>query len=237
MSIQHFDVPFGRHTLKADLLPGVAEPDVLMIHGAGQSHRGGLSGWRNALAAHDLGTLAFDCIGHGATGGALAESSVASRTHQAAAVLQAANCDARLAVIGASMGAYNAVKLAQCRPVEALVLMVPGVYTPQAYEVPFGPGFSSIIRRERSWAGSDAWDILARYEGRLLIVAAEHDAVIPMEIPQRLFDVAVRSCWRRLYVVRDAGHRRMFELLQERPAELTALTNLMAACLRGIGGD
>lgn len=96
-------------------------------------------------------------------------------------------------VFGSSMGAYNAIRLTQLHRVDALVLIVPGVYTPSAYEVPFGPDFSAIIRRERSWIDSDAWDILSRFEGRLHIVqGAEHNRLWSLlaETPAD-FDAAV----------------------------------------------
>ena len=115
------------------------------------------------------------------------------------------------------MGAYNAIRLLERRPVEALVLVVPGVYTPSAYEVPFGAQFTTLIRKERSWDNTDAWEILGEFTGRLLVIAAEHDSVIPAEIPERLVRAASKSAWRRLHVVRGAEHNRLFSLLAERP--------------------
>lgn len=214
-SIIDFDVPFDGHILKADHYRGHRSNRILYLHGAGASTRHGHHLLRGALQQRGLGTVSFDAIGHGQTGGSLAQSSVASRTRQAQAVASAHGLPSPLAVMGASMGAYNAIRLTQTHQVDALVLMVPGVYTPQAYEVPFGPDFSAVIRRERSWSDSDAWDILSRFEGRLLVLAAEHDATIPLEIPQRLVEAAKHAASRQLYVVPGAEHNRMWALLQE----------------------
>jgi pimeloyl-ACP methyl ester carboxylesterase len=138
-----------------------------------------------------------------------------------------------LVVFGSSMGAYNAIRLTQSYQVGALVLIVPGVYTPSAYEVPFGPDFSAVIRRERSWVDSDAWEILSRFEGRLLVIAAEHDAVIPLEIPQRLVAAATRAQSSELHVVRGAEHNRLWSLLEEEPARFDAAVDMVAAVVNG----
>jgi pimeloyl-ACP methyl ester carboxylesterase len=130
------------------------------------------------------------------------------------------------------MGAYNAIRLTEHHKVDALVLIVPGVYTPSAYEVPFGPDFSTVIRRERSWVDSDAWDILSRFEGRLLILHAEHDATIPLEISDRLFGAATRAQSRQLHIVQGAEHNRLWALLAETPADFDAALDMVVATIK-----
>ncbi|NGZ85493.1 alpha/beta fold hydrolase [Duganella aceris] len=232
-TILDFEVPFDGLTLKGDQFLGSAGNRVLYLHGAGAGTRHGHRLLRGALQRRGIGSTCFDCIGHGETGGALAQSSVASRTRQAQAVVAARGMTEPLVVFGSSMGAYNAIRLTQLHRVDALVLIVPGVYTPPAYDVPFGPEFSAVIRRERSWVDSDAWDILSRFEGRLLVIAAEHDAVIPLEIPQRLVAAATRAQSRQLHVVRGAEHNRLWSLLEEDPASFDAAVDMVAAVVNG----
>ncbi len=227
-----FETPYQGWSLKGDHWAGAQSNNALYIHGAGNSARGGYTIPRGELAARGIGTTAFDCIGHGDTGGDVADSSVASRTRQAEAVIAARAMQGPLALLGSSMGAYNAIKLTESHPVAALVLIVPGVYTPDAYEVPFGPRFSSVIRRERSWVDTDAWAILSRFEGKLLVIAAEDDAVIPREIPERLVDAAGSASWRQLHIVHGAGHNRLFSLLKEAPSRLQETADLMAHCVQ-----
>ena len=231
--ITDFDVPFDGHTLKADHYVGRDSNRILYLHGAGASTRRGHHLLRAALQQRGLGSVSFDAIGHGDTGGALAQSSVASRTRQAQAVLAASALTSPLVVFGASMGAYNAIRLTEHHPVEALVLVVPGVYTPAAYEVPFGPDFSALIRRERSWDDSDAWDILSRFKGRLLVLHAEHDATIPLEISDRLFGAATRAQSRQLHIVQGAEHNRLWALLEETPADFNAALAMVAEVVNG----
>ena len=225
--IEEFDVGYEAMVLKGDQYVGARQNNVLYLHGAGASTREGHHLLRDALQRRGVGTTCFDCVGHGDTGGALAQSSVASRTRQAQAVIAARGLAQPLVIFGSSMGAYNAIRLTQQYAVDALVLTVPGVYTPSAYEVPFGPGFSAVIRRERSWIDSDAWDILLRFEGSLLVIAAEHDAVIPLEIPERLVAAAARARARRLHVVPGASHNHLWRLLMEQPGQLDATVDMV----------
>lgn len=231
--IVDFDVAFEGLVLRGDQYVGDGSNRVLYLHGAGASRRRGHHLLRSALQQRGVGSTSFDCVGHGDTGGALAQSSVASRTRQAQAVAVARGLPEPLAIIAASMGAYNAIRMTQSHRVDALVLVVPGVYTPPAYEVPFGPEFSAVIRRERSWADSDAWDILSRFEGRLLVIAAEHDATIPREIPERLVAAATRAQSSTLHVVQGAEHNRLWSLLVEDPAGFEAGVDMVADTVNG----
>ncbi|WP_230414319.1 alpha/beta fold hydrolase [Collimonas silvisoli] len=235
-AIESFDVAYENFTLKGDFHPGASSSHALILHGAGSSSRAtaSRSGLRPALQARGVGSTSFDCIGHGDTGGSLQNSSLSSRTRQAEAVIAARNLAQPLVIFGSSMGAYNAIKLTQTHEVAALILIVPGVYTPAAYDVPFGPRFSEIIRRDRSWADSDAWPILAEFKGDLLLIAAEHDAVIPLEIPERLLLSARQARSRQLRVVAGTDHNCLFPLVSaERPAEFDELMGLIVDCVRG----
>ena len=230
--IEDFEVAYEGLVLKGDQYLGARQNNVLYLHGAGASTRKGHHLLRGALQRRGVGTTCFDCIGHGDTGGVLAQSSVASRTRQAQAVIAARGLEQPLVIFGSSMGAYNAIRLTQQYAVDALVLTVPGVYTPAAYEVPFGPEFSAVIRRERSWVDSDAWQVLSRFEGSLLVIAAEHDATIPLEIPERLVAAAANARSRRLHVVPGATHHHLWALLMEQAGEFDTTVDMVVDSIR-----
>ena len=213
-----FAVDFEGATLRGDATQ-CQRGNVLLLHGAGASARNKFSILRHALEERGVGLTCFDCIGHGETGGQMSDSSLESRSRQATAVIEARSLPAPHAVMGFSMGAYNALRLTETHEVASLILIVPGIYTPAAYTVTFGPQFSAVIRRERSWEDSDAWAILQRFRGRLLVIAAGNDAVIPREIPERLVASAVNADWRHLLVVPETEHRHLFLPLLERPQE------------------
>lgn len=202
-----FALPYaGRWLIGERLAPATPRRELLVLHGAGQAQRSHHTDLRLSLATDGVASTAFDFIGHGETGGALAGSSLASRLEQAGQVA-ATLPDGPLALLGSSMGAYVALRLLERVECSHLVLVVPGVYTPQAFVVPFGPAFSTVLRQPDSWRDSDAWSRLAAFRGHLLIVAAERDEVIPAEIPQRLMDAAVNAASRTVHVVPAAPHR------------------------------
>jgi len=201
--IREFRIPFEDYLLAGDL---AAEPcSTIVLHGAGTSSRERFRRLRSGLHAEGLPTCSFDFIGHGETGGELGRSSLKERTLQASRVIDTCLKEP-LTIIGASMSGYTAVKLTGLHEVENLVLVVPAVYTPEAYDAPFNGGFTAIIRSHRSWERSDAWEILRGFKGKLLVVAAEHDTVIPREVVRRTLESATQAQFRDLYTVPGASH-------------------------------
>ncbi|MRT55741.1 alpha/beta fold hydrolase [Enterobacteriaceae bacterium RIT693] len=227
-SRHYFDVSFQGHRLYADSIFG-SKGHVLMIHGGAKDREAGLR-YRNLLAELGFGSTAFDCIGHGETGGELSHSSLASRTEQAEAI--ARHLGSRLTgCMGVSMGAYNALQLSRSVPLRSLVLMVPGVYHPSAYRVNFGPEFSAIIRKPLSWAESDAWQIISEFSGNALVIAAAEDQVIPAGIPGRLYDSASSQINKALLTIPNAGHNSVWQELQHNRRLYDKTCQLLTECL------
>lgn len=214
-----FQVNFGSSTLFGDVLGPKNAARVLVLHGAGKSNRGRFRTLREELLAKGISSVAFDFVGHGDTGGDLKNSSLSSRTRQACRVVDALNLPQPLAVIGASMSAYTAVKLLEHFQIKSLILLVPAMYTSQAYTTPFNRGFSDIIRQPQSWVQSDAWRLLADFRGRLLIVAGENDQIIPRDVINRIYDSAVSAAERKLYTAPNGSHFVFTDLRENDPAE------------------
>ncbi|MEE8552983.1 MAG: alpha/beta hydrolase, partial [Desulfobacterales bacterium] len=163
MNMNHastFTVPFGTCSLVGDILSNDSPPDVVVLHGAGRSGRHRFYSIRAKLLEHGISSLAFDMVGHGDTGGTLAESSLKDRTLQAESVIKHWKLSEPLSLVGASMSGYTAVSLTQHFNVENLILFVPAMYSRRAYSLCFNDGFSKVIREQNSWFDSDAWDIL-----------------------------------------------------------------------------
>ena len=223
---QPIAVPFADHTLRGD---GFQLPcETLVLHGAGQSSRSRFAHLRQALCRRGIPSASFDFIGHGDTGGRLPGSSLRARTEQAAAVIQYA-CREPLTLIAASMSGYTAIKLTERFRVANLILLVPAVYTPRAYDLPFGPDFSAAIRQPGSWQDSDAFSILAAFRGNLLVVAAEGDDVIPRRVVERLHASADSAGFRKLHIVPGSGHLSLFA----REEDFREVLDMMAALYRG----
>jgi pimeloyl-ACP methyl ester carboxylesterase len=218
-----FRVAFGTRALVGDLFSREEPIRLLVLHGAGHSQRARFRELRQEFWSRGISSAAFDFVGHGDTGGSLGESSLKERTEQACQVIESLNLATPFSILAASMGAYTAVRLLEHHPVERMVLLVPAMYTAAAYDVPFQGGFTPIIRRSRSWEDSDAWEILSRYRGSLMTVAAENDPVIPREVVERIHRSAVQARERELHVVPRASHNVLTDLRAEDPPHFRRL--------------
>jgi pimeloyl-ACP methyl ester carboxylesterase len=227
VTLMIFDLPFGKYLLRGDRY--AMRCGTMVLHGAGNSSRARFSQLRQSLNGCGIPSVSFDFIGHGETGGDIQGCTLRGRTEQAAAVIRHA-CAEPLTLIASSMGAYTAIKLTEMFTVENLILLVPAVYTPRAYRVPFGPEFSAAIRRPGSWRGSDAFDIVSRFKGNLLVIAAESDDVIPREVVEQIHATARNTAVRLLHVVAASSHLALFPTEQD---FLLACDMIAEVCRRG----
>ena len=193
------------------------------MHGAGNAHRRDFRLFREQLLNHGISSAAFDFVGHGNTGGELKRSSLINRTQQTCSVIDSLNIQQPFSVIGASMGAYTAVKLLEYYQIKNMILLVPAMYDSKAYSVPFNKGFTEIIRRPGSWGDSDAWQILSEYKGRLFIIAAEYDEVIPSGVINRIYDSAINAEERTLFVAPRASHAVFTDLRSNNPESFSSV--------------
>lgn len=226
-----FRVPCAGHVLVGDVLAGEQPPRLLVLHGAGQSCRDRFRELRGHFFAHGIGSVAFDCVGHGDTGGDLKSTSLKSRTDQACAVIEAVDLPQPFSILAGSMGGYTAVTLLRRYAIANLILIGPAMYTAEAYAVPFNAGFTEIIRRPNSWEASDAWALLSRFTGRLLIIAGENDAVIPPGVIRSIYDSARNAKERTLYVAPNASHLIITDLRAHAPDRLDRVLDLMIRTL------
>ena len=232
MNLKTFELPCGKYMLRGDRYRSeVDENTTLLLHGAGKSSRVTFSRMREYLYCHGIPSASFDFVGHGETDGNMNKTTLHGRTDQAATVIKHI-CQEPLTLIAASMGSYSAIKLTEIFKVENLVLLVPAVYTPQVYDIPFGPTFSAIIREQDSWVDSDAFDIIANFYGNVTIIAAEFDDVIPSELIEQLYASTVNAKNRILHIVPNSGHLSLFP--QENDF-LTAMDILLGVFAGGEG--
>ena len=231
MIFPEFSIPHASHSIKYDWCGEKNRTPLVLLHGAGKGTKDRYASFRSRLLQKNIQSIALDFIGHGTTGGELSSSSLKSRTEQAQGMLGAENIRKPGCILGASMGAYNALKLSEMYALKSLVLVVPGIYVPEAYIIPFGPKFSEVIRKPNSWMESDAWEIITKFRGNLLIIGAENDNVIPRKIPERLFESAKNASARALYWVKDGPHL-LVQFLNSNPQEFDTVIEKVAATFR-----
>lgn len=207
MHLNTFDFNFNGFNTKGDKYSD--NSNTVVLHGAGNSSRLRFVKLRDSLNKKGLSSMSFDFIGHGETEGKMFNSSLEKRSEQAKiAITQHAPNFSTL--IGSSMSGYTAIKLTEIFPIKNLILMIPGVYTPKAYKIGFGPTFSKVIRVQNSWMNSDAFSILEKFKGNLLIIAAQNDSVIPTAVLENIYDSAICANTKKLHIVPNAEHSNLF---------------------------
>ena len=113
-----FHVTFGSHNLVGDVVTSDTSSQVLILHGAGESGRCRFNFFREHLLSNGISSCAFDFIGHGDTGGDIKRSNLYERTKQACKTIRVQRIPLPLKIVGASMGAYTAVKLTKYYEIE-----------------------------------------------------------------------------------------------------------------------
>lgn len=237
-----FAVAHGAHRLYGSTWGRTAAtvPRLLSLHGGGAAtgHRR-IEYLLQPLAADGWAGAAFDCVGHGATGGSLQGSSLADRQAQALAVAAhlglGATCPP-LALMASSMGGHTACQLLDALQPRALVLFCPAAYTPTAEHLPFGPVFQQTLRATTDFTNALAWAALRRFRGRLLLVWGAEDAVIPPAVIQG-YGMAAKAA-RSVDVVHlpGVGHA-LHAWLQTQPVAAMTLQQRIAALLAAAERD
>jgi fermentation-respiration switch protein FrsA (DUF1100 family) len=165
------------------------------------------SAWESAIVAKiarsDIAFVTLNYLGVGKSTGRMADSSIADRRAQVAAVVRfarAATKPRRLVFIACSMGGHIAARLtAECNP-DGMALVIPAAYSLRAETLNFGPDLTSELRRPYSWRNSPAFTEYRAFTGRKLLIAPQDDEVIPAEITG-----IYRDCTDTAFVWRPTG--------------------------------
>jgi len=222
-----FIVPFGKYSIHGDIITKKAiPPSLILLHGAGNGTRDRYGIFRRSLAEIEIGTISFDFIGFGDTGGNIAETSLCSRTEQVKRVVEEIKIKTPFSVLGASMGGYTAIILLKYYPIKTLILFVPAVYDRAAYQIPFGDEFSKAIRKPMSWINTDAWVILKIYSGNILLIQAENDLIIPEGVIHRIYESSISANKRTIYKVKNCPHL-LIHYLSQHEDEHRAIISLI----------
>ncbi len=116
-------------------------------------------------------------------------------------------------VVAESMGGYIGSHLTDLLGKgDTMILVAPAAYDKKVVteKIPFGARFTEAIRREGSWQESDAWDNMARFNGKLLVLQWGADEVVPREIPQMYFEAAKQAQGKTLIMAQNFTHKSIF---------------------------
>jgi uncharacterized protein len=170
-------------------------PTILMIAGGGNiAHTEDYyPSFQQYLFECGINSFAFDFRGVGHSGGTLEETSLDSRlldTVEALSFLKKNTPDSRIFPLGVSMGAPIALRTAEIEKSRGVILVSPAAYSADAWGKEFGPAFSAVIRKEKSWKNSPDFDIANRISSSVLLVYGKNDEVIPADILKKYEEVS-----------------------------------------------
>lgn len=154
---------------------------ILYLHGGGNSNHARYASLIERFATKGILGHAFD---HHATTlvGRLDEA------EQELAKLKSQHGlrDSDIYVWGSSMGGHIAARLTKTHPnLAGVILQSAAAYSQTAENIPFGPLFTDELMREKGWEDSDAFRDINLYQGKILVVYAENDTIIPQDIMRK----------------------------------------------------
>jgi len=183
-------------------VPGSSPPVTVLIFNGNAGNRAHRAPLAAALHEHGLQVLLIDYRGYGGNPGAPTENGLALDSRAARAYLaDRSDVDAlRLVYFGESLGTAVAVSLAVEFPPAALVLRSPFTSMTDLgqHHYPFLP--VRLLLRDRF----STLDRIQKISAPMLIIAGEHDRVVPIDNSQRLYDAVVAP--KRLLVFANADH-------------------------------
>ncbi|MGW3835162.1 alpha/beta hydrolase [Streptomyces microflavus] len=183
---------------------------AVLLHGAGTASTERLLPLVADLAAAGARTVALDFAGHGRSSGQLDRQSLEKRHAQAAELIHGfVDPDDELVLVGFSMSGQTVADLLGdlAERVTHLCLCAPAAYAADAWRVPFGEGFTEIIRQPGSWRESEAFGEYATFRGRAVLMVPGHDAVIPEGVTAGLRDALRTGADLTEIVLHGASHQ------------------------------
>lgn len=232
---QHeFSFPVGNESLSAtidycgDIVP---RPATLSLHGGGPGGRQRIVDLSSYLAKQGYPVLRFDHSGHGDSTGILAEASLKKRYDEAMAALEFMDVSSGITLIATSMGGAIALEMLPHINVKNLILFCPAAYAAEAFDVPFGHGFTEIIRQPDSYRAATIFENLKNYTGRLLLVTGSADEIIPSEITH-LYDESSTNCIRKDVIVVDGAVHALHRWFPDHPVEQARVYEKVLDCIR-----
>jgi len=197
------------------LSPPSQLPGVLFVHGWGGSQEHDLVCAREAAGIGCV-CLTFDLRGHESTA---RHWEKVNRPQNLADLLAAydwlaarPNVDpGAIAVVGISYGGYLAALMTAQRPVRWLALRSPAIYRDEGWERPklqlhIDTDLVAYRQQRIDWHDNAVLRACAHYHGHALLVAAEHDTVVPQPVIDNYANAFhnTRSLTRR--VIEGADH-------------------------------
>lgn len=229
---EEFTFAAGKETLAATRICSISgrQPHVITFHGTGPTaSHAGTRYILDYLARNGLSSLCFDFSGHGKSTGDMQQATLSVRKQEGHAAAAFLDPQASPVIIGTSMGGYIAALLAPVLNPQSLILFCPAAYPDEAMELKFGENFAAIAKRPGAYLHSPAFHALKSYRGKLLIIAAGKDELIPKEVPGLYAESAPLAGTKKLLWMDDSDHKIHTWLTLHPPERQSVLSEVLAA--------
>lgn len=231
MRIQDCVFKVGDETLMGTKLYAASgrEPSVISFHGFGQTaSRARIRYVLDYLAQHGVSSACFDFSGNGDSTNFESATLNLRKKQALAAAKELGRKQGSLAIIGTSMGGFIAAILAPQLKPRSLVLFSPAVYPEDAMGLKLDQKFPMAARASGTYLNSPAFRALSTFKGKLLIVAAERDTVLPRDVID-LYVESARSAKGTKVIKLDTTEHKVNLWLQEHEEERIQVLNEVLA--------
>ncbi len=194
----------------------VGQPVTVIVFNGNAGNRAFRAPLAAALAEHGISVLLFDYRGYGGNAGSPSEEGLAADARAARRFVASRAGSDRIVYFGESLGSGVAVRLAAEQPPAALILRSPftSLTDTGRHHYPFLPVGMMLIDRFASI------DRIRDIRCPLLVIAADHDSVVPTGLSRRLFEAALEP--KRLAIIDRTDHND-YELLAGQRVVTTVL--------------
>jgi len=196
-------VPAGQPASPNRLVASAAKPGqpvTVIVFNGNAGNRAFRAPLAAALAEHGISVLLFDYRGYGGNPGSPSEEGLAADARAARRYVAGRAASDRIVYFGESLGSGVAVRLATEQPPAALILRSPftSLTDTGRHHYPFLPVGMMLIDRFASI------DRIREIRCPLLVIAADHDSVVPTGLSRRLFEAALEP--KRLAIIDRTDH-------------------------------
>lgn len=229
VTLEKINITVGSSHIAGTMLAPGEFPGVLFVHGWGASQQDDLARAREAAGLGCV-CVTFDLRGHAADA---AEYDRVTRAQNLDDIVAAydqlvgmPSVDASaIAVVGLSYGGYLAALLSSLRPVRWLALRSPALYPDAGWELPkralnADPALKHYRRSRIDWHDNLALAACARFRGDVLLVAAEHDDIVPHEVNENYLAAFIKARSRTARVIEGGDHALSEKTAQREYAEI-----------------
>ena len=190
-----------------DYQTNIQELNTVFLHGGGPSSKENTEYLVPLFMKNHKYCVRFDFPGQGESSGIIGNSSLNNRYEETKNIIKHFNINNKpLTIVGTSMSGHIACKLVNELTIDNLILFCPAAYSTEAWNIEFNKGFTDIIRQNKSYEHNNIHELLEKYPGKILLILAENDEIIPNEVIHLYKKEVELRKGSKTYTIRNCPH-------------------------------